>query len=51
MSPRVSRWESMKSGTSEVLLVKVSQKVYWEEQGGFVVVVKMALESIHRGIL
>jgi len=37
----------MKSGTSEVLLVKVSRKIYWEEQGGFVVVVKMASELIH----
>jgi len=47
VSPRVSRWKSTKSGMSEVLLVKVSQKVYWEEQEGFVVVVRMASESIH----
>jgi len=36
---------------SEVLLVKVSWKVYWEEQEGFVVVIKIALELIHQGIL
>jgi len=47
VSPRVSRWKSTKSGMSEVLLVKVSQKVYWEEQEGFVVVVRMALELIY----
>ena len=43
----MSRWESTKSGMSEVLLVKVSWKVYWEEQEGFVVVVKMASELIY----
>jgi len=47
VSPRVSRWKSTKSGMSEVLLVKVSQKVYWEEQEGFVVVVRMALVLIY----